>query len=95
MHFVKTRDNSNVCCKWKFMSAVKCYQTVYEFKCGFKSHKPRKPHLVTQGDHRKAIKVMKVLNTKCAPVTGNAKGIVMACTSSPDMDTNTDLKSCS
>ena len=34
--------------------------------------------LITRGDHRKSIKVIKGLHVKCAPVTSIAKRIVMA-----------------
>ena len=40
------------------------------------------PYPIARGDHRKTIKQIKVLRVKCAPVTGIAKGIVMAHTNS-------------
>ena len=43
-----------------------------------KNQKPRVHYLIAQGDHRKTIKVIKVLRAKCAPLTGTTKGIVMA-----------------
>ena len=46
-------------------------------KGAFKNQKPRTPYLIAQGDHRKTIKIMKVLLVKYAPVTGIVKGIVM------------------
>ena len=47
-------------------------------KSGCKKQKPKRPYLITEADHRKAIKVTKVLCVKCAPVNIIAKRIVMA-----------------
>ena len=46
-------------------------------KCAFGKQKTR-TYLIAGGEHRKTNKVMKVLHLKCAPVTGRAKGSVMA-----------------
>ena len=43
----------------------------------FKKQKARSPYHIVQRDHRKTIKVIKVLRLKYAPVTGIAKRIVM------------------
>ena len=47
-------------------------------KSVLKNQKPPVHYLIAQGDHRKIIKVIKVLRAKCAPLTGTTKGIVMA-----------------
>ena len=47
-------------------------------KSASKNQKLRKHYFITGGDHRKTIKVIKVLNVKCAPFTGIAEGIGMA-----------------
>ena len=51
------------------------------------------PYLIARGDHRKTIKGIKVLRVKCTPVTGIAKGIVIAHNSRrlPDLETITNL----
>ena len=51
---------------------------LYIQKTVFKDQTPRKLCLVAGGDHRKTVKVMKVLRIKFALVTGLPKGIVMA-----------------
>ena len=47
-------------------------------KSGFKNQEPKRPYLITQGDHRKAIKVTKVSYVKCAPIIDIAEGVVLA-----------------
>ena len=63
----------------KIISAVKRYQTVYEFKrAHLKTKKPWTPNLIAWGNQRKTIKVIKALRVKHVPVTSIAKGIVMS-----------------
>ena len=51
------------------MSTAKPYQTVYKFKnVHLKNHKPKTPCFFTQGDHRKASKVMKVFLLNVPPL---------------------------
>ena len=38
----------------------------------------RTHNLIARGDHRKFVKVIKVLRVKCASATGIAKGMLMA-----------------
>ena len=55
-------------------------QTIYDFKkkeIHLNIQKPSMPYLLARGDHRKTIKLIKVLRVKWAPVTGIDKGIVM------------------
>ena len=47
-------------------------------KSAFKKQKPKMTYLIARGDHLKTIKGIKVLRVKCTPVTGIAKGIVIA-----------------
>ena len=42
-------------------------------KDAFKNQKPRTPFLIAREDHRKSVKVIKVLHVKCAVVTSIAK----------------------
>lgn len=47
-------------------------------KSAFKKQKRKIPYLIARGDHRKNIKGIKVLRVECTPVSGIAKGIVIA-----------------
>ena len=63
------------------ISNLKRYQTVYEFKRAHLKNqnlKLRAPYFAGRGEHRKPIKVIKVLCVKSASVTGIAKGVAMA-----------------
>ena len=44
----------------------------------FRKQKLRTHYLIAGGDHRKFVKVIKVLRVKCASATGIAKGMLMA-----------------
>ena len=67
-----------ICRKWKFISGIKRYKTVYYLKSAFKKQKKKAPYLVAWGDHGKTIEVMKELCAKHAPITVVAREIVMA-----------------
>ena len=43
----------------------------------FRKQKLRTHYLIAGGDHRKFVKVIKVLRVNCAPATGIAKGMLM------------------
>lgn len=65
--------------KLKFISAAKRSQTVYEFKKAYlKAWNRGLPILLMLEEITKKFKVIKLLGIKCVPVTGIARGIVIA-----------------